>query len=55
MTSLDEKKMELTEPTFVWASEYQRAFDALKVALTTAPVLGYPDFNREFILGQMPH
>ena len=26
------------------------AFDALKTALTTASVLGYPDFNKESIL-----
>ena len=50
MISLEEKKLDLTKPTFVWASEYQKAFDTLKVALTTAPVLGYPNFNREFIL-----
>ena len=50
MTTLDEKKSELTQPAFVWASEHQKAFNALKVALTTAPMLGYPDFNREFIL-----
>ena len=42
--------MDLTQPTFVWASEHQKAFNALKVALTTAPVLGYADFNKEFIL-----
>ena len=40
----------MTKPTFVWASTHQKAFDALKLALSTAPVLGYPDFNRECIL-----
>ena len=51
MTSLEDvKKLDLTLPTFVWVSEHQKAFDALKLALTTAPVLGYPNFNREFIL-----
>ena len=50
-TSLEEsKKPDLTWPKFVWVSEHQKAFDTLKLALTTAPVLGYPNFEREFIL-----
>ena len=35
---------------FEWTTKHQDAFDALKEALSTAPVLGYPDFSREFIL-----
>ena len=30
--------------------EHQQVFDALKEALCTAPVLGYPNFNRKYIL-----
>ena len=41
-------KSELTE--FVWSKECQEGFDALKHALTTAPVLAYPDYTQPFIL-----
>ena len=41
------KKLELTE--FVWSKECQ-GFDTLKCALTTAPVLVYPDYTQPFIL-----
>ena len=36
--------------TFEWMIKHQEAFDALKEALCMAPVLGYPNFTREFIL-----
>ena len=49
-TSEELKKLDLALPKFVWVSEHQKAFDALKLPLTTAPVLGYPNFKREFIL-----
>ena len=40
-----------TEPRiFEWTMKHQEAFDALKETLRTAPVLGYPDISREFIL-----
>ena len=35
---------------FEWTTKHQEALDALKEAISTAPVLGYPDFSREFIL-----
>ena len=35
---------------FEWMTKHQEVFDALNKALNTAPVLGYPDFSREFIL-----
>ena len=42
--------IEVEPKTFEWTIEHQEAFDALKEALHTAPVLGYPNFSREFIL-----
>ena len=43
-----EKPIEQKE--FKWKPIHQQAFNALKEALVTAPALGYPDFNREFML-----
>ena len=33
-----------------WTGEHQETFDLLKTHLTSAPVLGYPDFSRPFDL-----
>ena len=53
----DQKKGKLgviKKPTeqkeFKWMPTHQQVFDALRDALVTAPVLGYPDLNREFVL-----
>ena len=37
-------------PPFQLTSNHQEAFDKLKLALTTTPVLAYPDYNKPFIL-----
>ena len=35
---------------FQWTNECQDAFERLKQALTSPPILAFPDFDREFIL-----
>ena len=37
-------------PPFQWTSDHQEAFEKLKLALTTAPVLAYPNYSKPFIL-----
>ena len=34
-------------PPFEWKEEHEQAFQSLKDALVTAPVLGYPDYRME--------
>ncbi|CAC5403419.1 Retrovirus-related Pol polyprotein from transposon gypsy,Retrovirus-related Pol polyprotein from transposon 297,Retrovirus-related Pol polyprotein from transposon 17.6 [Mytilus coruscus] len=45
LTSLLKKNMK-----FNWTLECQRAFDTLKNALTSAPILVFPEFDKPFIL-----
>ena len=35
---------------FIWSDECQEAFDTLKTALTSSPVLAYPEPGKEYIL-----
>ena len=36
------------ETIYSWTSKQQEAFDELKKAITTAPVVRYPDFEKPF-------
>ncbi|KAI5614965.1 hypothetical protein C0J50_8879, partial [Silurus asotus] len=38
------------EKPFEWSDECEKAFEALKGRLTTAPILGYPDYSLPFVL-----
>ena len=44
------EKTGIEQTNICWTSEHQVSFNVLKIALTTAPVLGYPNITREFIL-----
>ena len=37
-------------PPFQWTSDHQESFEKLKEALTSAPVLAYPNYSKPFIL-----
>ena len=37
-------------PWFKWTAEHQESFNKLKDALTSTPVLAYPDYTKPFIL-----
>ena len=45
---MSEKTSEKFE--FEWATSIQKSFDMLKQALTTVPVLAYPDFSKPFLV-----
>jgi hypothetical protein len=40
----------LRKDAFLWCEEAATAFDALKAALSSAPVLHLPDFEHEFVV-----
>lgn len=40
----------LRKGAFAWSTEADQAFQALKGALCTGPVLQMPDFNRQFVV-----
>ena len=44
------KKKRSTIPSDRWKGECEKAFDALRTALTTAPVLAYPDYTKPFVV-----
>lgn len=44
------KKCAGPDPPFKWTNQCEEAFQTLKHKLSTAPVLGYPDYSLPFVL-----
>ena len=42
--------LEQNLPPFEWTPSHQESFDRLKLALTSAPVLAYPNYEKPFLL-----
>ena len=42
--------LEQNLPSFAWTQIHQESFDKLKLPLTSAPVLAYPDYGKPFLL-----
>ena len=42
--------MNINKNIIIWPEKCERAFEEMKNALTTPPILSFPDFRREFIL-----
>lgn len=42
---------DLTEVAFQWKDEQQKAFNKLRKALCSVPILQYPNYNEPFIIG----
>ena len=40
-----EQELKSSKQSFQWTGKHQEAFDLLKACLTSAPVLGYPEFS----------
>ena len=45
-----EQEPNLNRQAFQWTGKHQEVFNLLKACLTSAPVLGYPDFSHPFEL-----
>ena len=47
---VDKRRKKDAEQQWKWGEEQQEAFDKLRQALTSSPVLGYPDFTKPFLV-----
>lgn len=41
---------QLKQNSFQWNSDAQEAFEKLKVAMTSTPILTFPNFSKEFLI-----